>query len=575
MTVRAKPVVKRPDRPSRGGRDRRNFITNIGFGLVVAFAILILVGTAFASWYDNHLTAVAKVDGQSITKDEFRTRYQIERFRLQTAISRVQTEFAAGRLSEQQRQSQDAFLNQRLQQLPALAVERLIDSRIQADLAVREGVTVDDAAIDSRLIEEATRPEQRRAWEIEVRPARSEGATEPTAAQKREAKAKAEAALKEIQDGKPWEEVAQSASTASTAPLGGDLGWIADAGILLDEEFAAALFRLEANTTTGVLEGEDGIYRIGRVTEIAPESVNPQYELLIIDADIRLEDYRAVVHADLVREALEDKVVADLIKPSIQRRIAEIYIAEPQQELEEGAVKTRHILYSPNDDPRAASLLPADDPSWKEAEDDAWAAHAKLKTDISQFDALARAESDEGAAALSGGKLPYFDPLSQIDPDFAMAIFQPGLTAGQLLEPVKSSFGWHVIQIMYFPPDIDQARKIKAELDAGASFERLAADYSESDSAAEGGEYGWVARGQLDEGYETAIFAATIGAITDPIVVEGDGIRIVKVLEEATRAPEGEQLDTLKSTAFSNWYGEEKADVQIERDIQAAVNALR
>ena len=43
MTFRAKPVVKRAQKPSWESRDRKNFYLNIGFGIVVAAAVLILV----------------------------------------------------------------------------------------------------------------------------------------------------------------------------------------------------------------------------------------------------------------------------------------------------------------------------------------------------------------------------------------------------------------------------------------------------------------------------------------------------------------------------------------------------
>ena len=56
------------------------------------------------------------------------------------------------------------------QQLASIALERLIDTRIQADLATEEGITVTDADIDARLITEATTPETRHAWVIEVAP---------------------------------------------------------------------------------------------------------------------------------------------------------------------------------------------------------------------------------------------------------------------------------------------------------------------------------------------------------------------------------------------------------------------
>ena len=78
MTFRAKPVVKRSHRPSWESQDRRNFYLNLGFGLVVVAAILILLIAAGLSWYNDHLASVGSVDGQGISKDEFADRYAIE-----------------------------------------------------------------------------------------------------------------------------------------------------------------------------------------------------------------------------------------------------------------------------------------------------------------------------------------------------------------------------------------------------------------------------------------------------------------------------------------------------------------
>ncbi len=69
MTFKAKPVVKRAQRPAWEGQDRRNFFLNIGFGIVVLAAVTILVIAGALTWYDEHLASVGSVDGQSITKD--------------------------------------------------------------------------------------------------------------------------------------------------------------------------------------------------------------------------------------------------------------------------------------------------------------------------------------------------------------------------------------------------------------------------------------------------------------------------------------------------------------------------
>ena len=74
MTFRARPVVKRFQRPSWDSRDRRNFYLNLGFGLAVLAALLILGAAVVLSYYNDHLAPVGSVDGQSITRDDLRDR---------------------------------------------------------------------------------------------------------------------------------------------------------------------------------------------------------------------------------------------------------------------------------------------------------------------------------------------------------------------------------------------------------------------------------------------------------------------------------------------------------------------
>lgn len=570
MTFNAKPAVKRVQRPSWEGQDRRNFYLNIGFGLVVAAAVVILVVAAALTWYDEHLASVGSVNGQTITKDEFRDRFEIESWRLDESERRVRTALAAGRITEADAQTQLESLRGTRNQLASIALELTIDARLQATLAVEEGITVSPADVDAQLLEEATTPEQRRAWVIAVAPKTDSGAVGATPEQKAAGKSAADAALKRIQGGATWEDVAMTVSTdTATAPQSGDLGWVQKDDRQLDEAYLAAVFAAELNTPTAVIEGADGTYRIGRVTEISAETVDDVYQAKLTNDGIDLVKYRAVVQADAIRKKLEDKIVAQVTRPGPQRQVQEIYIREADAALGTDAIKVRHILYSPKDDPSGASTLAAEDPAWKAAQDEARATYAKLQADSGLFDSTARSESDEGSAlgvSGTGGKLPYFDKNSPIDEAFRAAILAPGLKAGDLLEPVKSAFGWHVIQVMYLPPDLGRMNALKTKLDAGADFAELARDNSEVESAGSGGDFGWVAKGQLDERLITAIFAATIGATTDAVGVVGDGLYLFKVLGEEVRTPEGRQLEELRSSAFSDWYKAKRDAAEIVRD---------
>ena len=571
MTFRAKPVVKRAHRPAWEAQDRRNFYLNLGFGLIVILALVILAVAAGLSYYSDHLASVGSVNGESISKDAFKARLNVDAWRIKEEESRISTAVLAGHLTEEQGATQRQTITQQRDKLAKDSLERLIDSRLQAALAASEGVTATPEDIDARLIVEATSPELRHAWGIEVAPVTDPGAIGPTAAQKADAKTKAEAALKSLQDGKSWDEVARTVSTdASTAPQAGDLGWLQADDPRGEEALLKAVFAAPVNTPTGVVEGIDGVFRIGRATEIAASSVDAAYQAKIQNDGVDLEHYREVVAADVIHEKLQGKIVAGVTGPGPQRDISEIYIREAAAGLGADAIKVRHILYAPKGDPAGAAKVPATDPSWAAAQVQATTTYTKLKDNPNLFDATARQESNEGAAqgpTGTGGKLPYFDGTSNIDPDFKAAIVAPGLKEGDLLPPVKSSFGWHVIQVMNRPTDLDRLKAVKDLSDnKGADFAVLARDTSEAQSSGIGGDAGWVAKGQFDDQVAAAIFATPIGRTSEVVTVPGDGLYLFKVAAEEVRTPAGRQLQELTSTAFSKWYDAKKSEALITRD---------
>lgn len=578
MTFRAKPVVKRDHRPSWESQDRRNFYLNLGFGLVVLAAVVILLIAGGLTWYDNHLASVGSVDGKSITKDDFADRRAIESWRIEQAERAVRDLTVAGHITAAQAASQQQIIDQQRSQLDPLTLERLVDTRLQAELATTEGITVTPSDIDAQLTKEATTQETRHAWVIEVKPETDAGAIDPTAEQIAAAKAKADAAARDLGSGKAWDDVAKTVSTdASTAPQAGDLGWISKNDNQTDPALLDALFAAGVDAPTTVIVGEDGVFRIGRISEISPEHVDPAYTQTLQNDGIDLAKYRTVVAADVTHQKLEDKIVADATQPGPQRQVSEIFIKKADPEPPAGAFKVRHILYSPKNDPSGAADLADDDPAWAAAQAEAQATYDKLKANPDLFDSVARTESDETVSlgtAGTGGKLNQYIDASQagqIDQGFLDAVTKPGLVPGQLLAPVKSSFGWHVIQIMYGPTDSAHMTQLKGQADGGADFAKLARDNSEASSAGSGGDLGWIAKGQLDPALTTAIFATPINSTSSVVTLDTgdtttDGLYLFKVLAEETRTPEGRQLDQIKSTAFSDWYVAKKAAAKIERN---------
>jgi parvulin-like peptidyl-prolyl isomerase len=154
------------------------------------------------------------------------------------------------------------------------------------------------------------------------------------------------------------------------------------------------------------------------------------------------------------------------------------------------------------------------------------------------------------------------------DSNYVESFSQPILDAkpadGQLLPPIKTEFGYHVVQVLNHAPDL---AAIKTRVDSGqADFADLARDISEGLEAPRGGALGWIAKGQLEKAKSDAIFAAAIGKTSTVVTIEDDGQYLFFVKGEEERAPEGRQLDEIRSRLFTDWYGPKKEAVTIERD---------
>jgi parvulin-like peptidyl-prolyl isomerase len=572
MTFRAKPVTNKPRRQSRDTYSRRNTYLNIGFGLAVVIAVVILVGVALTSYYGDHLAAAATVGGQTITKDDFKDAAQIEVWRLQQQEAQVNAEVAAGRLTSAQGQQQVQSLQQQAQTqaLAPTVLEKLIDGRIQADLAKQAGVSATPEQIDAQIAKESTTPERRHAWIIAVKPEVSEGQTDPTAEQKAAAKKTADQALADVTTGgKKWEDVAKAVSTDSSASAGGDLGWI-NKDAAEDPKWVDAVFAADKDKPTAVIEGDNGDYLIGKVTDIAPAQTDGAWLEKLKDAGLNVDKYRAEVGSEVVRQELEDKAIADAMGADKQRHILELALQQPATPPGEGAVKVRHILFSPNDAPDKAQDVSADDPSWGVAQLAAQKAYDDLVKDPSKFDQYARDKSDEASAqgeTGTGGKLGWVDSSTNFVQEFKDAVLKPGLKAGQILPPFKTDFGWHVVQIMYTQSDQAEMAELKSKIAGGADFGTIARDFSDGSEAGKGGDKGWVAPGLMDARLLRAIFAAPVGGLSDVVDIDKGGLFLYKVLEERTQKPDAEQADTIKARAFQNWYGEKKDAVPVTRQL--------
>jgi peptidyl-prolyl cis-trans isomerase C len=172
------------------------------------------------------------------------------------------------------------------------------------------------------------------------------------------------------------------------------------------------------------------------------------------------QDYLVQFVADmiLVSKAAEDKKLADT--PEFKRKsefarkkllmegllqsigkdaltddaMHKVYDEAVKQIGEEKEVHARHILFrAPAGDEKAS----------KEAEDKIKAVIARLKKG-EDFSKVAGEVTEDPSGKANGGDLGYFSK-DQMVPEFSEAAFK--LEQGQISEPVKTQFGWHVIKV--------------------------------------------------------------------------------------------------------------------------------
>jgi parvulin-like peptidyl-prolyl isomerase len=576
MTSRTKPTAKRSGRPGRDAENRRHLYTNLAFGLVVIVGVITLVGAAVSTYVGAHFIEVATVNGQSINQDAVRDRALVDTFRVNETEAQARDQNQLGRLSDTDLQTRLAILEQQRQSMASSTLDELIDATLQTQLAANSGITISDAQVDQRLVDEATTKEERHIGMITIAPETTAGATAPTDAQKAAARTAADKALADIKGGKAFEDVAKAVSTDGYAANGGDVGWIRADGSSIDSTLVSALFALGQDGLTDVIVTSDGTCLIGRVIEIAPQTVDSGWTDKITAAGVPMSAYREAVRADLVRDALSKKVVADATtQPTVQRQVSEIFISSANYQGPGDEVKVSHILYTPDDkvpDPNAPYA--SNDPGWDTAKAKAQATYDKLKALpadqlTAEFATIAKADSKDTTSGVNGGELDWFS-RSSLDTTFGDAIFKDGLKKGDLLPPVQSQYGWHVV-LFEGRRGSPESRVAGLQVEAsvpGADFAQLARDNSDSADAASGGDLGWVAHYQLDAERENSIFAAPVGKVSDPLQTSG-GYYLFLVRAEQTRLPDGDQLTTLQGVAFQNWYAAEKTKATISTNPSA------
>jgi parvulin-like peptidyl-prolyl isomerase len=575
MTFRAKPVTTRKRRTHLDDEERTQFWVTLGFILIIGLALLILGGAVAVGYYNDHFKVVARVAGEEINRDAWRQAVEIEQFRIQKAEGRIREELSAGTLDPAAGQQRLEQLQARQQSLEGTALEELIDRTLQASLARQQNLSVGAADIDEAIRKEASTPELRKVQAVFVEPESDPTAEGPTEEQKTAARERAEKALAELEEGAEFPDVATEYSTDASRDRGGEYGYV-DRENPTDDAWIEALFALQEGGTTAVVEGDDGTYRIGRVTEIRAAVEDASFTAQIPES-VGLEAFRKTVEGEVLAERLEQKIGDEATTGDIEQVFAyEILIraAEATDTGEVGGeeVRTSHILYSPSDDPQGAADLPEADPAWDAARKEADSAAAELRAVTDQeeratdFAALAEADSDDVQSGARGGDLGYL-PRANLVQEYGDAIFEGEHENGEIIGPVRSQYGWHVIMFVArrAPPE-ERVLGIQAQLrKPRADFQAVAREQSDASNAASGGEIGWVAPHQLDEETEKLLFALQLGEISQS-VRRDDGYHIYTISMRDERPIDAARMEQIARNAFEAWYGPQKEAADIYRD---------
>ena len=558
MSFRSRPVLDRRHRPRWQDELRTQQLTVVAFAVAIALALGIFGAAAWNGFWESHFRPVASIAGTTIDGSDLDVRRRVLVAEATATVTELQSQLGGPR--DQLIQQQIDQVSAALSDLDSAAAASLVDGAVLASQAEAFGIAVDDDEVDAGIAERHTLQARTLAQLILVNslPDDAEPGAEPTDEQLSAAREEAEAAIARIEGGEDFATVAAEVSDDFTASSGGVLGWIGADDPVYGEYFDA-IADAEAGDLVGPLETEVGFAVLEVLDRRERTTDGPLRDLLasqeIDDATYR--DYvRSALLVDAFRAHFEDEVV---VSPTAQRRVAQIFIAAPTaaalpQE------RARHVLVNP---------LPEDAEEGAEASDEQWAAalaeaeevHALLAADGADWFAIAEERSDDPGSGAQGGDLGWYDPAaSPYVEEFAAALAD--LEVGELSEPVRSEFGYHVIQKTgeRTSPQA-QAEELVEELRADPdSFADVAAMVTEdSATAREGGELGWVAPYQLDEALEEVVFGlGEVGEISDPHDAGSAGITIYQLLETSeSRVVEEDRLEEIRSSGFDRWLAQE------------------
>jgi parvulin-like peptidyl-prolyl isomerase len=554
MSFRNRPVLDRKHRPRWQDELRTQQLIVAGFAAAIAVAVGIFAATAWSDHYDAHLRPVAAVGNVTYTVDDLTGRMDAMGSELQARYFDLQDHLGGVRdslIQQGQQAIQDA-----LNSLVPTATDSLVLSRVLSDAAGRYGITVSDDAVSAEVTARQTLGERLKLSLITVaaQPADAKPGDTPTDADWARAEGEINDILEAIRGGADFAATAKEKSGDPSAAAGGALGWVEANDPIYSAYFTDAHDAAKSDLV-GPVKDASGYYVL-RLDDRQAAGPNKRLQDLLAASGVTDAKYRAYVRGDLMKKAFNEYFTNTVMMPyQYAREVSQIFINKPsgvpvpQQRL-------RHFLAQPL--PGQADQTTATDAQWAAALARAEAFRtAASKPDADWFE-LAK-ESDDTGSGSRGGDLGWYDPASStFVPEFKAAIAD--LKIGELSEPVKTQFGYHIIEITGSRTTAgDQANQLVTTLRADPDqFAELAKEQSEDAStASKGGDLGWVIPYEFEKERMDAIRNLTEpNQISDPIETD-TGYYIFKLVAPAQlRWVPTDQLKSVRQGGFNRWLTE-------------------
>lgn len=569
MTFRNRPTLDRKHRPRWQDERHTQQLIIAGFAAAIAVALGIFGASVWGTYHDAHQRQVALVGSQQYTRDDLGRRTAILAAELQSTAAELQSQLGGARDAIVQQQL--SVIQDQIGNLTANATTSLVDGAWTEEHAADYGISVTEDEIEAEAARRTSNPERLRlsAVIIDARPEGGSADTEPTEEQFAAAQEEAQAALDRINGGEDFAAVATELSDDITSGYQGDLGLVEADSQAYGELFAAAKDADEGDLI-GPVKTSSG-YAVLKLVTRMEAGPNELFDEILDASDVSEDAYRRYIRDELLDDKLKEHFKTEIVQnPGPQRRVAQIFIAAqqgipvPQQHL-------RHILLQPI--PGADDQSTATDAQWADALARAESVREQLSADDADWTAIAAASSDDPGSRSRGGDLGWYDPASSsFDPEFQAGV--AGLPEGQLSEPIKTQFGYHIIEVYGHRISAEaQAADIVAELrDDPAAFAELARTQSEDAATAKnGGVVGWVAPYEYDEAQDEAIFGlAAVNDVSDPVQT-ANGWYIYKLLATtASRDIDEARLSQIENNGFRRWFAEQKQGAEIWIDPEFA-----